>query len=69
MYQMWTKRGRAPLVRSTRRYDIEAPRAVAPYGTEVGSARKAYSEFRDTAGVDATRYGDWEYSGRCTDFS
>ena len=34
----------------------------------VGSAREVYTEFRGHRGVDATRYGDWEYSGRCTDF-
>lgn len=31
-------------------------------------ARHAYSEFAGRGGLDATRYGDWEYSGRCTDF-
>jgi hypothetical protein len=30
--------------------------------------RQAYSEFAGHRGLDATRYGDWEYSGRCTDF-
>lgn len=30
--------------------------------------RGAYSEFAGRGGVDATRYGDWEYGGRCTDF-
>ena len=30
--------------------------------------RLRYTEFRDRAGVEATRYGDWEYAGRCTDF-
>ncbi len=31
-------------------------------------ARHVYAEFNDGQGVDATRYGDWEYTGRCTDF-
>jgi len=39
-----------------------------PYGWEVGSARWRYDEVGKTGGIDATRYGDWEYSGRCTDF-
>lgn len=43
-------------------------RAPRPCGWEVGSARWQYDEFENDAGVDATRYGDWEYSGRCTDF-
>ncbi|MDX1557094.1 MAG: DUF1674 domain-containing protein [Xanthomonadales bacterium] len=39
-----------------------------PCGWEVGSARWQYDEMGPKGGVDATRYGDWEYSGRCTDF-
>lgn len=31
--------------------------------------RRVYNEFVGKRGVDATRYGDWEYAGRCTDFS
>ena len=30
--------------------------------------RRAYSERQDLPGIDPTRYGDWEYNGRCTDF-
>ena len=44
---------------------FSAPR---PCGWEVGSARLKYEEFERGRGVSATRYGDWEYSGRCTDF-
>lgn len=44
---------------------LEAPR---PCGWEVGSARWQYDEVGDTGGIDSTRYGDWEYNGRCTDF-
>lgn len=32
------------------------------------AARHVYAEFNDGQGIDATRYGDWEYTGRCTDF-
>ncbi len=39
-----------------------------PCGWEVGSARWQYDEVGQKGGIDATRYGDWEYSGRCTDF-
>lgn len=44
---------------------FEKPR---PCGWEVGSARWHYDEVGDSAGIDSTRYGDWEYGGRCTDF-
>ena len=30
--------------------------------------RRRYSERRDLPGTDPTRFGDWEYGGRCTDF-
>ena len=36
--------------------------------SEVGAARHEYDEFAGQGGIDATRFGDWEYSGRCTDF-
>ena len=62
------KRGAASLRKRPALYPTDRSRAVTPYGVEVGSARKAYNEFRGTTGLDATRYGDWEYSGRCTDF-
>ena len=39
-----------------------------PCGWQVGSARWQYDEVGPNGGIDATRYGDWEYSGRCTDF-
>ena len=32
-------------------------------------SRRVYNEFVGQRGIDATRYGDWEYAGRCTDFS
>ena len=31
--------------------------------------REAYTHHPQQPGVDPTRYGDWEYNGRCTDFS
>ena len=31
--------------------------------------RRVYNEFVGQRGLDATRYGDWEYAGRCTDFT
>ena len=30
--------------------------------------RRLYSERLDLPGFDPTRFGDWEYGGRCTDF-
>lgn len=32
------------------------------------NSRDRYDDFGKSYGVDATRYGDWEYNGRCTDF-
>ena len=32
------------------------------------AGRIQYHEFGKHAGMEATRYGDWEYYGRCTDF-
>ena len=31
--------------------------------------RSAYRHHPGGGGVDPTRFGDWEYNGRCTDFS
>jgi hypothetical protein len=43
-------------------------RSGAPSATPGPAVRYAYTEFNDQDGIDATRYGDWEYTGRCTDF-
>lgn len=32
------------------------------------NGRYKYDDFGKSYGVNATRYGDWEYNGRCTDF-
>ncbi len=37
---------------------------AAPY-----QLRKAYRHQPDRPGLEPTRFGDWEYNGRCTDFS
>lgn len=34
----------------------------------LSNVRRVYNEFSGKCGVEATRYGDWEYAGRCTDF-
>ena len=34
----------------------------------LSKSRSVYNEFVGKRGVEATRYGDWEYAGRCTDF-
>ena len=31
--------------------------------------RAAYRHHATEHGLDPTRFGDWEYNGRCTDFS
>ncbi len=36
----------------------------APY-----QRRTAYRHHPGRTGVEPTRFGDWEYNGRCTDFS
>ena len=43
--------------------------APASRGRE-GAGRSAvvYQHAGDPPGLDPTRYGDWEYHGRCTDF-
>ena len=48
---------------------IRLEEALAPM-TQVSSraqARRLYSD-GPGPGLDPTRYGDWEYAGRCTDF-
>ncbi len=49
-----------------------APRREAPArhlgADNVGSQRHLYAEMAGRGGIDATRYGDWEYGSRCTDF-
>ena len=47
------------------RHPIERPRTPA---SPIAGTRRVYEEFAGRGGIDATRYGDWEYSGRCTDF-
>ena len=36
---------------------------AAPY-----QLRKAYRHQPNRPGLEPTRFGDWEYNGRCTDF-
>jgi hypothetical protein len=36
----------------------EAPQPAEPKPREIGGPK----------GLEPTRYGDWEYNGRCTDF-
>ena len=48
---------------------ITLEQALAPT-TQVltlGEARRLYRD-GPGPGLDPTRYGDWEYAGRCTDF-
>ena len=45
----------------------DAPTAPSPAAT--GSERTpAEKEIGGPKGPEPTRYGDWEYNGRCTDF-
>ena len=41
--------------------------ALVPVHARRDAARHRYGD-RPAQGVSATRYGDWEYLGRCTDF-
>jgi hypothetical protein len=47
---------------------MQNPRTTIRRATPGPAVRYAYTEFNDQDGIDATRYGDWEYTGRCTDF-
>jgi hypothetical protein len=42
----------------------DEPRPVAPGQTVEGPTR----EIGGPKGPEPTRYGDWQYNGRCTDF-
>ena len=44
---------------------------LAPHQPAVGARyqrRTAYRHHPGRPGVEPTRFGDWEYNGRCTDF-
>jgi hypothetical protein len=65
------------LVRELRRIRERLPAPVAmalqgghgePAPSRDAASRHVYDEFTAGRGVEATRYGDWEYGGRCTDF-
>ena len=53
----------------------EEPRPAAPAGTQDNAADEAAAtvpkqprEIGGPKGPEPTRYGDWEFNGRCTDF-
>ncbi len=48
---------------------VRLEEALAPTAQVSGraKARRLYSD-GPGPGLDPTRYGDWEYAGRCTDF-
>jgi hypothetical protein len=48
--------------------DDEAPAPPAPPQTQVKQPPKLPKEIGGAKGPEPTRYGDWEYKGRCTDF-
>lgn len=56
------------LTRARDRPDRRSGRAPKFGHATIGGVRHVYNEFREDDGVEATRYGDWEYYGRCTDF-
>ena len=47
-----------------------APEAQSPQTPQARLAeiRRGYRQGPEDEGVDPTRFGDWEYGGRCTDF-
>lgn len=55
-------------VRKPRRSELEEIAARPAQSCGLSKTRRVYNEFAGTIGKDATRYGDWEYAGRCTDF-
>jgi hypothetical protein len=46
--------------------DASEPRPTAP--PEPAKPAAAQREIGGPKGPEPTRYGDWEYNGRCTDF-
>jgi hypothetical protein len=47
----------------------QPPRApAAPVAKPAGKPAKKLVEIGGPSGPEPTRYGDWEYNGRCTDF-
>jgi hypothetical protein len=54
--------------RGWRLMDDEAPAPPAPPQTQVKQPPKLPKEIGGAKGPEPTRYGDWEYKGRCTDF-
>ncbi len=68
IYRFLTEWRRAVRGSNSAENRFASPRQSRLDCSEVGSARHVYSEFVGHRGFDATRYGDWEYSGRCTDF-
>ncbi len=35
---------------------------------KLAEIRRGYRQGPEDEGIDPTRFGDWEYGGRCTDF-
>ena len=55
----------------TRRVRGRASSPFNPWSTSrwlISQRKPVYNDFNGLEGKDATRYGDWEYGGRCTDF-
>ena len=56
-------RTRRDTTRTTRRSAFRTAADLIAY-----QRRHAYRHHHNQAGTDPTRFGDWEYNGRCTDF-
>jgi hypothetical protein len=50
-----------------REHDHDKPPAAGP-AQEVQTPGASPREIGGPKGPEPTRYGDWEYNGRCTDF-
>lgn len=53
----------------TQHRELDAPDTSHDFLTTAFQRRAAYRHHPGATGVDPTRFGDWEYNGRCTDFS
>ena len=53
----------------TKHRELDARNTSHGFLTNTFQRRAVYRHHPGASGVDPTRFGDWEYNGRCTDFS
>ena len=63
-----TSRSTQPRMRPPQVAKPAAPDAPETPQARLAEIRRGYRKGAEDEGVDPTRFGDWEYGGRCTDF-